>query len=527
MKLTMAVVSTYLAVTFVCALVAVAVRLPPLVGFLAAGFVLAALDMPELPGLQTAADLGVTLLLFGIGLRLDLRILLRKEVWATAAAHIVVFTLLGAGLLKLMMLLGAPLLGDEGWQALLLLGFALSFSSTVLVVKLLDERGESQALYGRVAIGVLVIQDIAAVAFITVSKQDLPNPWAVVLVLLWPLTLALRWIWTRIGHGEMQAIFGVVAAFLPGYVLFESVGIKGDLGALVMGILLASHRKSTELSRALFTVKELLLVAFFLSIGLTGVPHVEHLVVAVVLVVLVPVQGVGYSLLLSAFGFRRRTTSRAGIALATFSEFGLIVAAVSDEVGWLASEWQTVLAVSVAISFAISSAAARSETLADRYAAKLPPDPPPERLHPECRPVDLGDAQTVVLGMGRVGQGAARQLVTVHRLRVVGVEQSTSKLGILRRDIRVIEGDAADILLWESIIAHPDVRLVVIALPSQETTLDVIARARAAGYSGVLAAVARYPDHDIQLRRAGAAVVLQVYAGAGAQLADEAVEVSG
>ena len=139
----MEIASTYLLVTFACALVAMVLRLPPLVGFLAAGFVLAGLDAPELPGLDTAASLGVTLLLFTIGLKLDVRVLLRREVWFTATAHMLIFTVVGAGLLKLFMLLGLPFLDGLPWPALLIIGFAFSYSSTVLVVKILEERGES------------------------------------------------------------------------------------------------------------------------------------------------------------------------------------------------------------------------------------------------------------------------------------------------------------------------------------------------------------------------------------------------
>lgn len=521
----MAVVSTYLTAIFLCALVAVTLRLPPLVGFLGAGFLLNAVGVPELPALQTASDLGVTLLLFGIGLKLDTRLLLRREVWLTAVAHMATFAVLGALLVKLVMSV-VPFLDIGGRNTMLIMGFALSFSSTVLVVKMLEERGETQSLFGRLAIGVLIVQDVAAVVFIAVSERQLPSPWALVLVGLWPLTRLMRWMWGRLGHGEMTAIFGVVAALVPGYALFDAVGLKGDIGALVMGMLLAGHPAAAELARTLFTVKELLLVGFFVSIGFAGIPTFGHLIGSALLLLLIPLQGLGYSLLLRSFGFRRRTTSRAGIALANFSEFGLIVAAIATGVGWLEQDWLTIVAVAVSAGFVLSAAAIRSDTLADRYAARLPADPPEHRSHPECRAVDVGDAQAVVLGMGRVGSSAAHQLSQVHGMRVVGVEQSREKQQALAgRGVRIIEGDAGDALVWDSITAHPGVELVVLALPSQESNLEVLRRARRSGYTGVTAAVARYPDHVRELRDAQADVVLQVYAGAGAQLADEARDV--
>ena len=125
------------------------------------------------------------------------------------------------------------MLAGQSMQTIALLAFALSFSSTVFVVKVL-EGGANHALYGRVAIGILVMQDIIAVIFLTATGGHPPSPWALALVGLWPLTRVLRRIWTRLGHGEMQSLFGIVMALVPGYALFSSVGLKGDLGALIV-----------------------------------------------------------------------------------------------------------------------------------------------------------------------------------------------------------------------------------------------------------------------------------------------------
>jgi predicted Kef-type K+ transport protein len=151
------------------------------------------------------------------------------------------------------------------WTGFVLIGFALSFSSTVFVVKMLEERSESQSIYGRIAIGVLVMQDIFAVIFLTASTGALPSPWAILLLGLIPLVPILRRLLDRLGHGEMQVLFGFLLALVVGYALFKSLGIKGDLGALVVGMLLSTHRSAPGLAKSLFNIKELFLVAFFLS----------------------------------------------------------------------------------------------------------------------------------------------------------------------------------------------------------------------------------------------------------------------
>ena len=138
--------SAILVATLAGGLAASAVRLPPLVGFLAAGFVLRALGVEPVPELALVASLGVTILLFGVGLKVDVRSLLHREVWVTASVHMVATTVVSAALVGTLALAGVALAASGGLTSWLLVGFALSFSSTVFVVKVLEERGWSRSL---------------------------------------------------------------------------------------------------------------------------------------------------------------------------------------------------------------------------------------------------------------------------------------------------------------------------------------------------------------------------------------------
>ena len=131
-------VAIYLLITFGLGGLAMALRLPPLVGFLAAGFVINALGVAELPQLDMMAGLGVTLLLFAIGLKLDVRILFRREVWLTTSAHMAVSVIFGSVVMWLAAVAGMAMLAGQGMQTIALLAFAMSFSSTVFVVKVLE-----------------------------------------------------------------------------------------------------------------------------------------------------------------------------------------------------------------------------------------------------------------------------------------------------------------------------------------------------------------------------------------------------
>jgi predicted Kef-type K+ transport protein len=108
--------SAYLLAPFIGGMAAMAVRLPPLVGFLAAGFMLNAMGYGRTEAIDTIADLGVTLLLFTIGLKLNVRTLLRREVWGSATLHMAASTLILMGALALVKLTGMALVADAGWS---------------------------------------------------------------------------------------------------------------------------------------------------------------------------------------------------------------------------------------------------------------------------------------------------------------------------------------------------------------------------------------------------------------------------
>lgn len=129
------------------------------------------------------ADLGVTLLLFAVGLHLDIRRLLRREV-ADHGLHSLLMVGIGVGFLTGLSALGVAEASGLDLRGLALVALALSFSSTVFVVKVLDERNESRSRYGQIAIGVLVVQDVFAVVFVAVSQGSPPSPWAFALLLL-------------------------------------------------------------------------------------------------------------------------------------------------------------------------------------------------------------------------------------------------------------------------------------------------------------------------------------------------------
>ena len=256
----------WVAVAFVCGFLVKQIGLPPLIGYLAAGFGLHALGVQPDASMQTLADLGVTLLLFTIGLKLNIRSLFKTEIWGGALGHMAAIVLLTTVNSLMLGYLGLKFFVDLNWQVAALIGFGVSFSSTVCAIKTLEERGELRARHGQIAIGILVIQDIAAVIFVTLASGKIPSAWALILFGLPLIIPLLNKILQRCGHGEMLPLAGFFFALSFGE-LFELVGLKAHLGAIVIGALLSGHDKAAELSKSLLSFKDVFLIGFFLSIG--------------------------------------------------------------------------------------------------------------------------------------------------------------------------------------------------------------------------------------------------------------------
>ena len=192
----------WIAIAFVLGLLSRTVGLPPLVGFLVAGFVLNLHGVVGGDMLRKLSDLGITLLLFIVGLKLNLRVFARPQVWAVTGLHMAIIVPLFATAIYVVAALGVPFLSDLDFARSLLVAFALSFSSTVFVVKALEDRGRTNALHGRIAIGILIVQDLAAVVFLAISAGKLPTYWALLVLLVFPLRPLLTLLLQRVGHGR-------------------------------------------------------------------------------------------------------------------------------------------------------------------------------------------------------------------------------------------------------------------------------------------------------------------------------------
>lgn len=511
----------YFATAFIFGFAVYQLKLPPLIGFLLAGFALNLFGYKTTELLDNIASLGVTLLLFSIGLKLRVSNLMKPQVWAPASLHIVISSAFFCSLMLLLGVLTLPLFSELTWQSALLVGFAFSFSSTVFAVKVLEERGEMASLHGKISIGILVMQDIFAVVFLVISTGKIPSVWALLLFALLPLLRPVMfWILNRSKHGELLPLFGFFFALVAGYQAFEFVGLKGDLGALIIGMIFAPHKKAGELAKSLLSLKDVLLVGFFLTIGLGAELTVNSLLIALILVFVLPIKVILYYLLTNLFKLRARTSLLSAFSLANYSEFGLIVCMVAATNGSITSEWLAVMAIAVSITFIIASPLnKRSNEIYVKLERWLLPFESNTRLAEEL-PVNLNDTKIVIFGMGRIGTGAYETITATHPNIVAGIDIKPEVVNKhIKRGRKVLIADATDPDFWQR-VNHSHVEMVMLAMPKHMQNVFALEQLKASGYTGQVTAIANYPDQQKELEEMGVNFTYNFYLEAGSGFAE-------
>ena len=493
------------------------VGLPPLVGFLAAGFALnawgAELGLPSETSdiLKYVAHLGVLLLLFTVGLKLRLRSLIQPEVIGGGLVHFALSCLVMTPLF--LVVVGLDL------RTSLLLAIALAFSSTVLAAKVLEAKRELKAFHGRVTIGILIIQDLIALAVLSFFGDQSPSPWAFALLALPLLRPVMHKLLDLSGHDELLVLMGMLLALVVGGMGFEMLGLSSELGALVMGMLLADHRRTQELANALWSLKEVFLVGFFLQIGLTGLPDTGSLLFALAMGV-AACRSRAFSSSRSSlfFGLRARNAFLAALGLACYSEFGLIIAAS------LLPDWIVPLAIAVAFSFIVSAPLNRiAHTLVERLENRLSRFERTKR-HPDDQPLSLGNADILIMGLGRTGSAAYDVLGAQQKLRLIGLDADPAKVAWHTADGRnVLYADAEDPGFWSDVDIR-GLKGVILAMNDHELKMIATRQLRRRGFLGPIIAHTMYAEEAQHIKAAGADEAYLTMSEAGFGLAQHLVE---
>jgi predicted Kef-type K+ transport protein len=482
----------WIVIAFMSGLGARALRLPPLVGYLTAGMLLAVAGVTGGATIERVGELGIALLLFIVGLDLRWKNLVRPEVVGAGTVHLVLFALLCG--------IAGWMLGLSGLGAAVV-AISLGTSSLVLAAKALEAHRDVRAYHGRVAIGITLLQVVIATAALGVLGPA-PSPWAAALLALPMARQPLHALLERIDTEELTLFFGLAVA-VAGYLLAGQLGIAGELGALAAGALLAGHARTEELADTLSPLKDTFLAAFFLGVGLIGFPSMAGLAVVGGLLLLLLVKVALFFGVLVGFRLKARTAFMAALPLTTYSGFTLILGSAAVDVGALPSSTLTVLALATAGSYLLN-ALITTQTPAlwrrlDRWLTAF------ERSgrHPDAQPQTLGHAQFLVIGMDRIGTAAYDYLG--HQMQcVAGLDDDPRRISHHRQEgRRVLYADARDRALWEE-LDFGALQAVILTLSDQMAKLEAISALREAGFEGAISALTADPDNREALLQAGA-----------------------
>ncbi|REL37954.1 hypothetical protein DYD21_04885 [Rhodohalobacter sp. SW132] len=490
------------------------VHIPPLVGYLLAGIGLSFTGYEPGILLHEIAHLGVIFLLFTVGLHISLKNILQKEV-------------LGVGLIHLMISAGifipVGLYFGLSTEAAVIVAITLGFSSTVLAAKGLETRNELSSYYGRLSIGILIVQDLVAIGIIAYAGGGVPSPWAVILLglpLLRPLLSRLLYIVER---DELLLLMALSLA-MGGDALFEAVNLSGELGALVMGMLFVNDEKADQLEKKIWGIKEAFLVGFFLEIGLGGFPDTSGFYFVGVLLLLLPLKAVLFYGLFVAFKLRSRTSFLSTVTLTAYSEFTLIAGAVAASAGIIPGEVIVILGLLTAVSYVINSVLVRYEDVLWQRTSSLLRRFERDVKHPDHQPVSLGAAQYLVIGMGLTGQ-AALKMFNQENQAAVGIDINPDRVKqILDEGYRVLYADAQDALFWEELDMQK-VKTILIAMSGDIYTKEfIVEQLRRKKYRGTIRVLTQNEREGERILKAGGTPVSVPAVQMGEKLAKMSLE---
>ncbi|MGE4159397.1 MAG: YbaL family putative K(+) efflux transporter [Planctomycetota bacterium] len=524
-------ISAAFGLALVLGFVAVRLRLPALIGYLLAGVIIG----PATPGFvadlelsSQLAEIGVMLLMFGVGIHFSIEDLLsvRRIALPGAIAQIVVATLMG---------LGTSMLWGWDLGAGIVFGLALSVASTVVLLRSLEDRGVLESINGRIAVGWLVVEDLVMVLVLVLlpslstwlggpsgvgSGPDLLPALGsalgrvflfVALMLLVGKRLFPWMLWqvARTGSRELFTLCVIATAVGIAYGAAALFGVSFALGAFFAGIVMKESALSHRAAAESLPLRDAFSVLFFVSMGMLFDPGMlwrePFKVLEVVAIIIVGKSLVAFLLVL-AFRYPLNTALTVSASLAQIGEFSFILAGMGVSLGLLPVEGQSLILAGSLISIAVNplvfdaveplqrwirsrSSMARALERSDDPLAELPATVDPHRL----------TGHVVLVGYGRVGRHIGEAL-SKQGVTYVVAEQNREIVEKLRAaSIPAVSGDASDpSVLIQAHIARA--RMLVIASPDAFLARKMIGTARMLN-PGVESVVRSHGDDEAALLR--------------------------
>ncbi|HXH81361.1 MAG TPA: cation:proton antiporter [Candidatus Tectomicrobia bacterium] len=516
------------------AAVAHALRQPLILGYVLGGVVIG----PFTPGpsvtdvhtFELFAEIGVVLLMFSIGLEFSLRDLLRVK-WVAiggGSLGIVLSGLLGAGVGWLL-----------GWPAMQgpIVGLVISVASTMVLARLLLDRGELHARHGRVMIGITLVEDLAVIVLTVVLPllgtleparlltvvTAVGLGIAALIPVAWLSSKLVPAVMLRVARTRSDELFLLVALAIGlGTAAFaQTVGLSLAVGAFLAGLVVSESDYAHETLARMLPVRDAFVAVFFVTIGALIDPSsvAGNLPLLGVIIALVVVgKLVVWTLVVRLFAYPLPVALRVAVGLTQIGEFSFILVQVARDAGHVGDDvYHATLAASLLTILLNATLVRLTATWLD--AARLG-----GTVEPEAAPEPGRPGHVVICGFGRVGSGLGEALATFG-IPYTAIERNPDVVRALRaRGVRCVFGNAAQPSILQA-AGVPHAALVIVALPEIDAARLAVRAVRALNPSvHVIARAHRAAEAD-DLRAVGANDIVQPELEAAATVIDNALRV--
>lgn len=477
-------------------------------GYLAAGCAIGPYGLElvqDVESIMRFAELGVVLMLFAIGLELDV-----KRLWEMRRA---VFQ---GGSLQ-MALCGALLAGLFGalglsWRGALVAGLALALSSTAIAVQSMKERNLLPTPIGRTGFSILLFQDIAAIPLIGIvpllahgGLEAAVDPFAIVRVfsaiaaVIVVGRFLIRPVLRAVAKSGLREVFTAFALLVVAGVaqLMAAAGVSMALGAFLAGVLLASSEYRHALETDIEPFRGLLMGLFFIAVGMSidfGLLSRGPLLIALLVFALLALKGAVLGLISSPLGVAREQRWLLAALLAQAGEFAFVLLGAAREARVLPGEWDARLTLVVALSMLLTPLLLLAH---DRMAARRA-----SRQSAHFDAIPGQDTEVLIAGFGRFGQIIGR-LLFASGVRATVLDHDPDQIELLRKfGFRIFYGDATRLDLLQAAGAG-QAKLLVNAIDDQDDSLKLVDLVREHFPQLAIVARARNVTHYLELRARG------------------------
>jgi len=520
-----------LAVAAVVGFIATKLRQPLIVAFIAVGILVGPGVLgwvSEAEPLELLAEIGIAVLLFLVGLKLDLHLVRStgKVALITGLGQVFFTSVVGFGL--------ALLLGMDVTTAIYV-AVALTFSSTIIIVKLLSDKRELDQLHGRIAIGFLIVQDvvvIVAMIAITALGGERDNSIGSELLMVFAKGLGFLAVIALLMFLVLPRLLGLVATSRELLVVSavawavavaavsDWLGFSTEVGAFIAGFALASTPYRESIASSLTGLRDFLLLFFFIALGsqLDFAQIGPQVPAAIVLSLFVLIGNpIIVLVLMGLMGYPKRVSFLSGLAVAQISEFSLILVALGFQLGQISNETVGLVTLVGVITIGLSTyMILYSHQIFDRIAPLLSIFERTTLSHSDdTGPVEHPDV--IIYGFGRYGSNIAKCLVErSFNLMVIDWDPRIDEFGT--EAISVCYGDAED-TEFPGALPLADVKWVLSTVPRYDVNKVLIESLRHWGYQGRIAITAHDASEAERMKALPADLLLKPFVDA----ADDAV----